>query len=52
MKYLFTFLALTLLWFGIARLTNYDGRMKEYNYHMCVEVYGLDENCNEKGGEK
>ena len=26
--------------------TGYRERIKKYNYHVCVEVYGLNENCN------
>ena len=48
-KAILTILALAFMWFALSKLTNYDARMKEYNYHMCVEVYGLDENCNQKG---
>lgn len=27
-------------------LSNNSDNLKEYNRHMCVDVYGKDENCN------
>lgn len=49
MKYFYILLAIIFfLLFVVFDITNYKGRIKEYNYHMCVEVYGLDENCQEK----
>lgn len=26
-------------------VTDYQNRMNTYNYHMCVEVYGLNKEC-------
>lgn len=43
-------LALLLMYFMGTILTSYNTRMKEYNRHMCVDVYGLNEHC-QKGGE-
>lgn len=31
--------------FGIFIINDYIVRIEEYNKHMCVDVYGKDENC-------
>lgn len=34
-----------LFFFLIAKLTDYEGRMTQYNKHMCISVYGKNEKC-------
>ncbi len=41
----FTTLIIGVIYFGFLIIKDYNVRMTQYNYHMCVEVYGLDENC-------
>ena len=36
---------LVVIWEGSKALTSYDERVAEYNRHMCVDVYGKDEQC-------
>lgn len=44
-KYLFLLAFMIGFFLLMSKLTNYDGRMNEYNHHMCVEVYGLNDQC-------
>jgi hypothetical protein len=43
--YTLAFFLLFLFLLAVYKFTDYLGRMKQYNYHMCVEVYGLNEEC-------
>ncbi len=45
---LYALLTIALI-YSMARITHYSERMKTYNNHICVDVYGLDESCNSEG---
>jgi len=48
MRYLYLILAIIVFIYVAVKLTRYEERMIEYNYHICVETYGLNENCQER----